>query len=99
MIHTVYFWLDPLTEDADHQSFIEGCKSLAKAPTVQRFTSGKPAGTKERDVTDHSFDYSIQLTFASVADHDAYQSSDVHLKFVDEHSHKFAVVKVFDSES
>ena len=34
----------------------------------------------------------------SVADHNAYQQDPVHLKFVDGQAHKFATVKVFDSE-
>ena len=98
MIHTVYFWLKSLSDD-ECRAFVDGAKALAGAPTVQRFYSGGPADTPERDVTDHSFDYSIQLHFDSVEDHNAYQTDPVHLKFVDEQAHKFASVKVYDSQS
>jgi hypothetical protein len=58
-----------------------------------------PADTPERDVTDHSFDYSLHLLFKDVADHDAYQVDPVHLKFVADHAAKFAAVKVYDSKA
>lgn len=97
MIHTVYFWLQPTLDAADKADFIRGAKALATAPTVLAFYGGGPAGTERRDVTDHSFDYSIHLFFASEADQYAYQIDPIHLKFVAEQSDKFATVRVFDS--
>ncbi|NJC24969.1 Dabb family protein [Neolewinella antarctica] len=99
MIHTVYFWLDRQLTSAEVTNFVTGAKALGAAPTVQSFFGGGPADTKQRDVTDHSFDYSIHLHFASVADHEAYQVDPVHLKFVAEQAHKFATVKVYDSKA
>lgn len=97
MIHTVYFWLKQELDDAARADFVRGAEDLANAPTVMAFYGGGPAGTASRDVTDHSFDYSIHLFFASEADQNAYQVDPVHLKFVDEQADKFATVKVFDS--
>ncbi len=97
MIHTVYFWLNPALSAAERADFVRGAQALATAPTVMAFYGGGPAGTASRDVTDHSFDYSIHLFFASEADQNAYQVDPIHLKFVDEQAHKFATVKVFDS--
>ena len=98
VIHTVYFWLKEGLTDSDHADFVPAAEALATAPTVQRFYGGAPAGTEARDVTDHGFDYSIHLHFASVEDHDAYQSDPIHLKFVEDQAAKFATVKVFDSQ-
>ena len=97
MIHTVYFWLKDNLSDDDWAMFQEGAEALAAAPTVATCYGGAPAATPEREVTDHSFDYSIHLHFASVADHNAYQTHPIHLKFVEEHAHKFERVLVFDS--
>jgi hypothetical protein len=99
MLHTVYFWLTPGLSTSEREDFVAGAKALAEAPTVAACYVSTPAPTPERDVTDHSFDYSLHLMFASVADHDAYQVSDVHLKFVAEQAAKFAVVKVYDGEA
>lgn len=99
MIHTVYFWLKTDLDEAARRNFVQGAEALAGAPTVLAFYGGAPAGTEHRDVTDHSFDYSIHLFFASEADQLAYQVDPIHLKFVDEQADKFATVKVFDSKA
>ena len=97
MIHTVYFWLKPELTSDERENFVKGAEDLAGAPTVLHYFGGAPAPTEERDVTDHSFDYSIQLHFASIPDQKLYQDDPVHLKFVEEQAHKFQTVKVFDS--
>ena len=98
MIHTVYFWLTDGLSTAEREQFVAAAKALAEAPTVGACYVSAPAATPERAVTDHSFDYSLHLLFADVAAHDAYQVSDVHLKFVAEQAEKFARVKVYDGE-
>lgn len=97
MIHTVYFWLEPGLDAAARENFVAGAKALGGAPTVQHCFVGAPADTPEREVTDHSFDYSLHLLFANVEDHNAYQVDPVHLKFVEEQAAKFATVKVLDT--
>ena len=99
VLHTVYFWLTPDLTTAERADFVAGAKALATAPTVAACHVGEPAGTPQRDVTDHSFDYCLQLHFASVADHDAYQVSAVHLTFVEEQAAKFATVRVYDTQT
>ncbi|MFK8165553.1 MAG: Dabb family protein [Lewinella sp.] len=97
MIHTVYFWLKPGLSVADRSDFVRGAKQLGDAPTVLHCFVGVPADTAERDVTDHSFDYSLHLMFTDVAAQNAYQIDPVHLKFVEEQADKFATVKVLDT--
>ena len=98
MIHTVYFWLTPGLSVEQRDNFVAATKGLIAAPTVQQCLVGSPAATPTREVTDNTFDYCLQLHFASVADHDAYQVSEVHVRYVEEQAVKFATVKVFDTE-
>lgn len=97
MIHTVYFWLQPGLDEAERADFVRAAKALAAAPTVLQCYVGAPADTPEREVTDHSFDYSLHLLFADVAAHNAYQVDPVHLRFVNEQADKFAEVRVLDT--
>ena len=97
MIHTVFFWLKPGLSEADRADFVRDAKQLADAPTVLNCFVGKPAATPEREVTDHSFDYSLHLLFVDIEAHNAYQVDPAHLKFVEQQAHKFAKVKVLDT--
>jgi hypothetical protein len=98
MIHTVYFWLkDGLTDE--QVAFFEG--ELAKMTMIETVGSGvvgKPAATASRPVTDHSFGYHLSLTFASIADHDAYQVHPDHDDFVASCKDLWERVVVYDSE-
>lgn len=98
VLHTVYFWLRKDLTTAERDDFARAARGLGAAPTVVDCRVGRPAATPGRDVTDHSFDYSLHLEFASVADHDTYQADPVHLAFVDTQSNKFERVLVFDSQ-
>lgn len=97
MIHTVFFWLAPGLTAAERADFAAAARKLGTAPTVLQSHLGIPATTPRREVTDHSFDYSLQLFFASVADHDAYQVDPIHLAFVNEQAARFAAVRVYDT--
>ncbi len=98
MIHSVYFWLrDDLTE-AERSAFDSGVRALQDIAVVQRGFVGTPAATPERPVTDKSFSYFLQLEFASVADHDAYQVDPDHEKFVDACRTFWSKVVIYDSE-
>ncbi len=97
MIHNVYFWLK---EDAqDKQAEMEAAlRELVKISEIQEARIGTPAPTDERPVTDHSFDFSIYLTFASRADHDVYQDHTDHHVFVNQCKEYWKKVIVYDSD-
>ncbi len=97
MIHSVYFWLKDEKKD-ECGRFEEALRALVKIPEIQLGHFGKPAPTAERPVTDHSFDYSLILTFASKEAHDAYQVHPDHDVFVDGCKDLWAKVVVYDSE-
>jgi len=68
------------------------CEHIAEA------SWGISAQTPEREVTDKSYSYGINLRFTSVEDHNAFQSSAEHDKFVEQCAPMFAKVTVFDLE-
>jgi hypothetical protein len=99
MTHSVYFWLkDDVT--AEQRALFEAELSLLpKIPYLAAGFVGKPAKTEVRPVTDHSFDYSLILSFRTMADHEYYQGPcPDHQRFVQTCKPLFGKVVVYDSE-
>ena len=94
-IHHVFFCLKN-ADNEDENLLIEGLRKLAATPGIKDFHIGIPAGT-DRDVVDNSYAVSWMALFNSKEDHDTYQSHPVHLKFVDDCSHLWQRVVVFDT--
>ena len=83
MQHHVYFWLKEENKTAEARAELEKGLDLCKtAPSVASGNWGVPAATKERPVTDKSWDYSLYLSFDSIEDHNAYQVHPNHDAFV-----------------
>ena len=97
-IHHVYFWLKNPGNNNDLLSLIEGLKKLSSVKTIKSFHIGKPAGTS-RDVIDTTYSVSWLLLFDNKEDQDSYQVDPIHLKFVDECSHLWEKVVVYDAVS
>lgn len=96
--HNVYFYLnDDVTEDEKVQ-FEEGLHELLSIDEIFKSHIGTPGSTPEREVTDHSFGYSIFTWFETLDDYEIYAEHPVHMDFIDEFSHLWADVKVYDSE-
>ena len=99
MEHHVYFWLKEENQNAaDRASFEQGLSDLLKIPGITRGLWGRPAAVNPRPVIDLSWDYSLSLSFASIADHDVYQDHPDHVRFIEGHKEKWASVKVMDME-
>ncbi|MEN0051527.1 MAG: Dabb family protein [Bacteroidota bacterium] len=96
-IHTVFFWMKEDMTEAEHEQFQAGLQSLSKVESVKRFHWGKPAGSENRDVVDHSYDYALIIHFADQAGHDAYQPHEIHQAFVANNSSLWTQVKVYDT--
>jgi len=97
-IHHVYFWLKNPGNNNDLLALIEGLKKLSSVKTIKSFHIGKPAGTS-RDVIDTTYSVSWLLLFDNKEDQDSYQVDPIHLKFVDECSHLWEKVVVYDAVS
>ena len=100
LIHTVYFWLKNPNDSADRSAFEVAIKKLMASNTQGLQTHlGCPAATEGRGVVDNSFTYCYMMTFASEEDEITYQTDPTHLAFIDEASHLWDKVVVFDSKS
>jgi hypothetical protein len=97
-IHHVYFWLKNPENINDFNQLIEGLKKLSAVTTITNFHIGKPASTK-REVIDSSYSISWLLLFNNKENQDSYQTDPIHLKFVEQCSHLWTKVVVYDTVS
>ncbi|MEO6719821.1 MAG: Dabb family protein [Ferruginibacter sp.] len=95
-IHHVYFWLKNTGNMEDRDKLVAGLNKLSKATTIDKFHIGKPANTN-REVIDSSYAVSWMLVFKNDADQAAYQTDPIHLKFIEECSHLWSKVVVYDA--
>lgn len=95
-IHHVYFWLKNTGSESDRNKLVEGLKKLSEVKTIANFHIGKPAATN-RDVIERGYAVSWFVQFANDADQASYQTDPVHLKFVEDCSHLWSKVIVYDS--
>ena len=95
-IHHVYFWLKDPENKNDLNQLVEGLKKLSAVSTIKNFHIGKPASTN-RDVIDNSYIVSWLLLFDNKEDQESYQTDPFHLKFVEECSHLWSKVVVYDT--
>ncbi|WP_326979538.1 Dabb family protein [Catenovulum agarivorans] len=95
--HTVFFWLKNPQSQQDKNKLIEGLKTLGQIEQVKAIHIGVPASTKQRDVVVNSYQVSELLMFENVEDEKAYQSHPIHQAFVENYSHLWQKVEVYDS--
>ncbi|WP_286804506.1 MULTISPECIES: Dabb family protein [unclassified Marinimicrobium] len=97
LTHTVFFWLKNPESTEDRDALIAGLKTLKDIETVRGIHIGVPASTEKRDVVDNSYQVSELLMFDDVEGQNAYQVHPIHQKFVEDCSHLWRKVTVFDS--
>ncbi len=95
-IHHVFFWLQNSESIADRDKLVAGLLKLSAAKTIQRFHIGKPADTN-REVIERGYAISWLLHFENADDQASYQTDPIHLKFVEDCSHLWSKVIVYDS--
>jgi|SRR5450432_3916031 len=95
-IHHVYFWLKNSGSTDDRNALVEGLKKLSVAAIIKDAHIGIPAATN-REVIDSSYAVSWLLLFKNKEDQDSYQTDPMHLKFIDECSHLWSRVVVYDT--
>jgi hypothetical protein len=95
--HQVYFWLKNPDSKEDLKKLIEGVNTLSAIEQVRGMHVGVPASTEQRDVVDNSYAVSELLFFDNAADEHAYQIHPIHQAFVDNYSHLWSKVVVYDS--
>lgn len=97
LTHHVFFWLKNPDSKGDLQKLIDGLRTLEKIETVKGIHIGVPASTEKRDVVDNSYSASELLFFDDVKGQDAYQVHPIHKKFVEDCSHLWSKVIVYDT--
>jgi hypothetical protein len=97
LIHHVFFWLKEPKNEAHKNQLVKALNDLLKVESIKLSHIGFPAGTESRDVVDHSYSVSYMVMFDDQAGQDAYQVHPLHVKFVDENSHLWKKVVVYDS--
>ena len=97
LIHHVFFWLKEPKNEAHKTQLIKALNDLLKVESIKMSHIGFPAGTESRDVVDHSYSVSYLTMFDDQEGQDAYQVHPLHVKFVEENSHLWSKVIVYDS--
>ena len=97
LVHHVFFWLKNPDSVEDRDALLAGIKGLAAIPGVKGLHVGTAAPTEDRGVVDSSYAASEILLFDSVEAQAAYQVHPLHQKFIDENSHRWSKVVVYDS--
>ena len=97
LTHHVFFWLKNPGSKEDLDKLVEGLKSLRKIESVKKIHIGLPASTEARAVVDNSFSASELLFFNDLKGEKTYQDHPLHLKFIENCSHLWSKVIVYDS--
>lgn len=95
--HHVFFWLKNPSSKEDLNKLIEGVRTLEKINTIREFHIGIPASTELRPVVDASYSVSELLFFDDIEGQIIYQEHPLHQKFVENYSHLWEKVIVYDS--
>ena len=97
LAHTVFFTLKDRS-DATREALVLACdKYLSDHPGTVYFSAGPRATAYQRPVNDTEFDVALVLVFATDKDHQRYQSSERHQRFLDEQLENCSQVRVFDA--
>jgi len=96
--HNVYFYLNEDVTQEQKDQFEEGLRNLLEIETIYKSELGIPGSTEEREVTDHSFGYSIFTWFKTIEDYNVYADHPDHLEFIDTYRDLWSDVKVYDTE-
>lgn len=97
LIHHVFFWLKQPGSEADRKKLVEGLQTLKAIPTIKQLHIGYPASTEKREVVDNSWDVSELMFFDDLAGQKVYQDHPIHQAFVQNYSHLWARVVVYDA--
>lgn len=94
--HHVFFKLVDRSDDAIAALLAECRKYLCDHPGLIDFA----IGTRDRELArevNQDFDVSLHCVFQDRPSHDTYQTSERHLKFIEENKENWAEVRVYDS--
>lgn len=97
VIHHVFFWLENPQSKDDLAKLLKGLNTLKQIEVIRQIHIGVPASTQQRDVVDASYSASELMIFDDIASQETYQDHPIHKKFVENCSHLWSRVVVYDS--
>lgn len=97
LVHHVFFWLKNPASKEDLAKLLKGLATLAQIESVRGAHFGVPASTEKRDVVDNSYSASEILFFDDTVGQKTYQDHPIHKKFVEDCSHLWEKVVVYDA--
>lgn len=97
VVHHVFFYLKHPQSVQDKNELKEGLKTLESIKEVKKLLIGEPASTLQRDVVVSDWHVSEIIYFESIEDQDAYQVDPIHQRFVENYSHLWNKVVVYDT--
>jgi Stress responsive A/B Barrel Domain len=97
LVHHVLFWLKNPKSEQDLAALLSGLNTLRQIPAIREIHIGVPAATELREVIDSSYSVSELMLFDDVAAQNEYQNHPVHKQFVENCSHLWERVVVYDS--
>lgn len=96
--HMVYFTLKDNSPAAIETLVSAAKKYLSGHPGTVYFGAGTLVPDLDRPVNQRDFHVALHVVFESRAAHDAYQTDERHLKFIEENKDNWETVKVFDAD-
>ncbi len=97
LTHHVFFWLKNPGSKDDLNKLVEGLRTLSKIETIRKLHIGVPASTELRPVVDASYSVSELMFFDDLEGQNVYQDHPIHQKFIEDCSHLWEKVLVYDS--
>jgi hypothetical protein len=97
VVHHVFFWLKNPDSVEDKLKLKEGLKTLESIREVKKLLIGEPASTLKRDVVVNDWQVTEIMYFDSIEDQDTYQTHPTHQAFVEQYSHLWDRVVVYDT--
>lgn len=97
LAHVVFFTLKDNSEKARNDLAAACQEYLTDHPGTVHFSVGLRGERYNREVNDDQFDVALIVVFTTEADHDRYQTADRHQTFIEQQSHNWRQVRVFDS--
>jgi hypothetical protein len=97
LVHHVFFWLKNPNSKEDLNKLLEGLRTLEKIETIRKLHIGVPASTEKRPVVDSSYSASELMFFDDLEGQKIYQDHPIHQKFIENCSHLWDKVIVYDA--
>ena len=96
IVHHVFFWLKNPSSKEHLEKLQAGLRTLKGIKTVRQLYVGVPASTEKRDVVENSYHVSELMFFDDLEGQKAYQDDPIHKKFIEDCSHLWSKVVVYD---